>query len=273
MKLKIFLLSLVFIFLPSSAFAFRITCSLFPVYEFTREIVKDEAEVNLLLKPGVEPHEFEPSPSDIKKLNNSDVFIFTGSNMEHWAEKISASLNGVKIVEASHGIEIINNDPHVWLDLRNAQIMVKNIAAGLVEACPEKSEIFNKNAENYCFELSELDEKFEALNKNKTLVFAGKFAFNYFIGRYKFNYVSAYDGENEPSVKRVAEILRFIKENGVKFIFSDSDINPVARSIAGETGAEILIFDPCENISDFNKGMSFLEIMRRNYEAAHKAAE
>ena len=274
MKLKIIFLSLIFVFIAhSQAFAFRVTCSLFPVYEFAREIAGDNAEVNLLLKPGVEPHEFEPSPSDIKKLNASDVFIFTDSNMEHWAEKISSSLSGVKVIEASRGIDIVNNDPHVWLNLNNAQIMVRNIVKGLIEARPDMAEIFNGNAENYCAKLAELDGKFEALNKNKTLVFAGKFAFNYFIERYKFNYISAYDGENEPSVKSMAAILRFIEENDVKFVFSDSPDNPVARSTAGETGAEILIFDSCENISDFNKGLSFFEIMLKNYESVRKAVK
>ena len=274
MKLKIFFLSSILIFLPlltSQAFAFRVTCSMFPVYEFAREIAGTEAGVNLLLKPGAEPHEFEPSPSDIKKLNDSDVFIFTDSEMERWAGKISSSLSGVKVIEASRGIERINGDPHVWLDLKKAQTMVKNIAEGLSMALPEKAGIFEANAENYCAKLTELDGKFEALSKNKTLVFTGKFAFNYFTERYKFNYISAYDGENEPSVKSMAAVLKFIRDNDVKFIFSDSPENPVSRSIAGETGSEILIFDSCENVSDFNKGLSFLEIMTKNYEAVRKA--
>lgn len=282
MKFKVIFLILIFIFIPSKVLAtekyeksektLRVTCSLFPVYEFAREIAGGHAEVNLLLKPGVEPHEFDPSPSDIKTLNDSDVFIFMDENMEHWAEKISESLGGVKIIRASQGIELTDGDPHVWLDLRNAQIMVKHIAAGLIEECPEKAEIFNRNADDYCEKLAELDEKFMSLNKNKTLVFAGKFAFNYFIERYKFNYISAYDGENEPSIKSMAAVLKFIKGNDVKFILSDSPENPVTRRVAEEAGAEILIFDSCENVSEFNKNLSFYEIMRKNYDAIEKAS-
>lgn len=246
---------------------FSITCSLFPVYDFAREAAGNIADVHLLLRPGVEPHEFEPSPLDIKNLNDSDVFIFTGKYMEEWAEKISRELKDTLIIDASENIEIFNKDPHIWLDLGSVQQMVRNIAAGLSKAKPEHAEIFNGNVESYCKKLAELDEKFFALDK-KILVFAGEFACNYFVRRYGFEYISAYDGENEPSVKRMAEILKFIKENNVKYIFADSfGISDVTRSIAEQTGAEILIFNSMERAAADG---SFLEIMNANYEALKK---
>ena len=272
MKLRIFFLTLIFILiLQFTCYGMSITCSLFPVYDFAREIAGDEADVHLLLKPGVEPHEFEPTPLDIKILSNSDVFIFTGEQMEQWATRLP--IDKSKIIDASEGIEIFNNDPHIWLDLNNAQRMVKNIADGLSKTMPEKSEIFNLNAENFCEKLAELDEKFVSLNKNKTLIFAGEFAFNYFVRRYGFDFISAYDGENEPSIKRMAEILKFIKDNNAKFILADSfEISAITKSIAEQTGTEILFFDSCEKISQksFESGLTFLKIMQANYEALRK---
>ena len=275
MKLRIFFLTLVFILiLQFECYGMSITCSLFPAYDFAREVAAGEADVHLLLKPGVEPHEFEPTPLDVKILNNSDVFIFTGEQMEPWAKKISLSLKkDISVIDASEGIEIFNNDPHIWLDLDNAQRMVKNIADELSKLMPEKSEIFSLNAENFCAKLAELDEKFATLNKNKTLIFAGEFAFNYFVRRYDFDFISAYDGENEPSIKRMAEVLKFIKDNHAKFILADSfEISAITKSIAEQTETEILFFDSCEKISQksFESGLTFLKIMQANYESLRK---
>ena len=275
MKFKIFFLVLIFTAVfPFRVFAgeknFSITCSLFPVYDFAREIAGENADVNLLLRPGTEPHEFEPTPLDIKKLNDSDVFIFIG---EHWAEEISNSLKNLQILNASDGIEFIDSDPHIWLDLDNVKKIVKNIADGLAKLKPEKSEIFHRNAENFCAKIEKFDEKFVALNKNKTLIFAGEFAFNYFIRRYGFDFISAYDGENEPSLKRMAEVLKFIKENHAKFILADSfEISAVTRSIAEQTKTEILFFDAGERISQekFDSGLTFLKLMEDNYESLKK---
>ena len=269
MKLKKIIFLLIFL-LASSAHAddkISITCSLFPVYDFAQAVAGDLADVHLILRPGVEPHGFEPSPLDVKILNDSDVFIFTGKFMEEWAEKISRSLDGVVIVEASAGIEIVNKDPHIWLDLSKAKSMVMNIAESLAKFKPEHEKIFYGNAENYCRKLSELDGKFMSLDK-KTLIFAGEFAFNYFMRRYGFDCISAYDGENEPSVKSMAGILKYINENRVKYIFSPPVISSVTRSISEQTGTEILIFNSAETI--FEDEDNFLEVMQENLEALKK---
>ncbi|MBQ9419376.1 MAG: zinc ABC transporter substrate-binding protein [Synergistaceae bacterium] len=269
MKIKL-LVSLMIAAFAMSAQAsekdFSIVCSLFPVCDFAREVAGDSASVHLLLRPGTEPHDFEPSPLDMKTLNDSDVFIFTGEHMEEWAKRISRSLNNTFIIDSSTNIETRGTDPHVWLDLDKARAMVMNIAEGLSKAKPEHSEKFSRNATAYCGKLSELDEKFMTLDK-KTLVFAGEFAFGYFVERYGFDYVSAYDGENEPSIRRMAEILKFIRDNQVKYIFADAyGLSDVTRSIAEQTGAEILIFYSGERDS----GMTFLELMSANYESLRK---
>lgn len=245
---------------------FSTVCSLFPVYDFTREVAGGSASVHLLLRPGAEPHDFEPSPLDMKTLNDSDAFIFTGEHMEPWAKRVARSLSDTAIIDASANIETRGSDPHVWLDLSKARDMVMNIAAGLAKAKPEHAEEFLRNAEAYCRKLAELDEKFMALDK-KILVFAGEFAFSYFIERYGFEYVSAYDGENEPSIRRMAEVLKFIRDNRVKYIFTDSGgASDITRSIAEQTGAEVLIFYSGERDS----GLSFIELMSANYEALRK---
>ncbi len=261
---KIILLVLILILLvPNICHAkLKIICSLFPQYDFTRQITKDFADVNLLLKPGTDPHEFDPTPRDLLNLNNSDLFIYTGDNMEHWAEKIINSLNSnVKILNVSTGINFLNDDPHIWLNMRNAQIMAKNILIELSRLDPDNAEFYNLNAENLINELKILDSEFTRF-QNKNLIFAGPFSYAYFVNCYGINYLSAYNGENEPSIKNTAEIIKFIRDNNIKYIFCDAyGITSISNSIAQQSGSEILIFNSAHDVRD-NK--NFIEIMKSN---------
>ena len=266
MKFKRLLLITSFLLITSTAYAkIVVTCSSFPVFDFARNIAGDNAEIKLLLRPGIEPHEFEPSAMDIVTLNDSDVFIYTGPELEHWAEKISHSLNNTRIINASKNIDLVNKDPHIWMDMQMASHMAANILTGLIMADSENSNIYRDNGQNFLRELAELDGEFMSLPRNKTLVFAGEFAANYFIASYGFKYISAYDGENEPGIKRITEIIDFIRNNGTKYILADDfGGSQITRSIANETGAQILTFSTAHMSSEND---SFIAIMRKNLEA------
>lgn len=266
MKFKTFIFLAVFslaITISQAHAGLKISCSMFPVYDFARAITKNSADVKLIMKPGTEPHEFEPSPFDVKALNDSDVFIFTGRLMEQWAEKISGTLNDTVIVDASENIALTDNDPHVWLDLALAQKMIRNICEKLCSADKENAEAYIHNAEEYCTKLAELDEKFMSLPKNKTLIFAGEFSCGYFVRRYGFDYVSAYDGENEPGIKRMAELMNHINNNHAKYILSDLPVSRITNSISGQTNTKILTFSTAHNVQDISQ--TFLQIMSENF--------
>lgn len=253
----------------STAYAnISVICSLFPVYDFTREITRDLADVKLLMRHSTEPHEYEPSPLDIKALNDSDVLVFTGRNMEYWVDSLSATLTHTLIIDASEGIELVNGDPHVWLDLSLAQRMIQNIASGLCTADPEHSDDYTHNAEAYCSRLAELDGKLSRLSG--TLVFGGEFSHGYFVRRYGLDFISAYDGENEPSVRKLAEVLKYIREHNTRYIFADAfGVSSITRSISEQTGAEILTFNTAHVVSDDNT--TFLGIINDNYTNITKA--
>ena len=271
MKLRTIIFLTIFTLTASEASArLSVMCSLFPVYDFTREISGTLADVKLLLPTGVEPHEYEPSPRDIMALNDADVFIFTGTGMEQLAEKISQSLENTLIVDASNGISTVNNDPHIWLDLSLAQEMARNISAGLSEADPNNAETYARNAEELCEKFRELDGNFMAVRKDKAIIFAGEFSAGYFVRRYGFDYVSAYDGENEPSVRRMAEVIRYINEHKARYIFADiGGISQVTRAISEQSGAEILTFGTGHVVG--NKAVTFLQMMNENYKNISEA--
>ena len=102
-----------------------------------------------------------------------------------------------------------------------------------------------------------------ALNKQKTLIFAGEFSYGYFINRYGLKYISAYDGENEPGIKKMSEIIKFINKNHEKYILSDFPVSKITQTISEQTQTEILIFNSAHNVQDISK--SFAEIMSKNY--------
>ena len=132
-----------------------IVTTLFPQYDFTRQIAGDKANVKLLLSPGMEAHSYDPTPSDIASINESDLFIYTGDNMETWAAKLIKGLEkDVNVLDVSKGVDIIKTedeeghhhseeeeeehgheghnhiyDPHIWTSISNAKIMVSNIVS------------------------------------------------------------------------------------------------------------------------------------------------
>ncbi len=265
-----------------------IVATLFPLYDFAKNIGGEHAEASLLLPPGVEPHGFEPKPEDIIRINKADIFIYTGKYMEPWAEKILKGTDNksLVVIDSSKGINFIEEtdglshsehahdmDPHIWLDFENAQKMIDNMLEGFIAADPANEFAYRKNAENYKSILRELDNKFrEGLASCKTRYFihGGHYAFGYMARRYGLNYISAYHGfspDAEPSARRLAELIRKIKKHDAMHVFYEELISPrVAEVIAKETGAEILKLHAAHNLTkeEWERGVAFIGLMEQN---------
>lgn len=271
-----------------------IVTTLFPQYDFARQIAGDKAEIIMLMPAGVESHNYEPTPEDIIKINGSDLFIYTGQYMEPWAQSIidGITIKEVYILDASANIQLDKAeeheheeadgheeehehefDPHVWTDPQNAKIMVDNIAAALCRIDPGNKDYYDKNAADYKAKLDELDREFREIVQNgsrKEIIFGGRFAFHYFTKRYGLQYESAYDTcstEAEPSVKVVAELINKIKEEKIPVIYYEELTTPkVAQSISSETGAKMLLLHSCHNVSkeEFDSGATYLSLMKQN---------
>lgn len=275
----------------------RVVTTLFAQYDFTRRVAGDLADVTLLLAPGVESHTYEPSPADIIKIRNSDLFIYTGKYMESWAQGIISGLDSEKtaVLDVSDGIELINTesehtgehedvhahqiDPHIWTSPANAVIMVQNIASALSKADPENEQIYSANAQKYISELQALDDDFFQMinaSKHKKIMFGGRFAMYYFAKHYGLEYMSAYDScssETEPGAKLVAEIIDEMKAENIGAIYYEEMSNhAVADRIAEETGAVALLLHSCHNVSkeELDRGETYLSLMRQNLENLKK---
>lgn len=284
----------------------KIVATLFPDYSFAKELAKD-ADVELLLPPGVDSHTFEPGPDDMKLLKEADLVIYTGDYMEEWFKKIreSLALDENKIVDASKGIELIKSghdedehdehdedehdehdhhhhhlyDPHIWTSPKLAKVMCENIYEGLAKVDNKNESTYKKNLDAYLKELDQIDEEFTAVvneSKDATMYFSSPFALKYFARDYKINARSIYQtcaSDSEPSAKDMALIIDEMKERDAKVIYYEELTDPkMAREIANETGAEPVLFHSCHNLSkdDFGKGLTYLEIMKNNVEALRK---
>ncbi len=276
----------------------KVVTTLFPQYDFTRQIAGDKAAVIMLVPPGVESHSYEPSPADIIKINSSSMFVYTGEFMESWAKRIIDGLDNknVVILDVSQGVkldpigedhegetteehnahadeEVHEFNPHIWTDPNNAMIMVDNITKTLCQIDAENADYYTKNADEYKKQLKKLDGEFKDIVANgerKEVIFGSRNPFSYFLKRYGLDYLSAYDScstESEPSVKIVARLSDEIKEKKLPVIFYEELREPkVAKSISDETGAKILLFHSCHNVSkeDFNSGVTYISLMEQN---------
>lgn len=274
----------------------QVVTTLFPLYDFARNVAGEKAHVTLLLPPGVEPHGFEPRPKDILLINRADVFVYTGSFMEPWAASIIKGVDTKKlvVVDASEGVALHPEaegapsegdpdshregsrkesiDPHIWLDLGNARKMVDNICAGLSRRDPANRSFYEQNSAAYKDKLARLDERFrEGLARCKTRLFVhgGHYAFNYLAGRYHLTYVSAYgfSPDAEPSPRHLAEMVRTIRESHTKVVYYEELLQPrVAETLARETGVKLLPLNGAHNVTanEMKQGVTFISLLEQD---------
>lgn len=288
----------------------QIVATLFPQYDFARQVAGDKADVILLLPPGVESHSYEPTPSDVMKINESDLFLYTGKNMEAWSQKIIDAMKDSGshsvVLDVSKGISLVKTedeeghteeadaesagenahehlyDPHIWTDPVYAAAMTENIREALCGLDPGNAEYYTANAEKYEQELDSLDQEFRKIVKNgsrQEILFGSRFAFYYFAKRYGLDYKSAFDScssETEPSARAVAALVEEVKAKGVPVIYyAELEEPKVAKSISAETGAKMLLLHSCHNVTreELENGATYLSLMRQNAQNLKKGLE
>lgn len=280
--------------IPEETGKLLVAATLFPQYDFACQIAGEEAEIILLLPPGVESHSYEPTPADILRLEKADVFLYTGAEMEPWAERLLEGLQNDRLLvcnvtagialdpsgggheEAGHSHQA---DPHVWTSPVHAQTMAANVAGALSAADPEHAPLYAENAEAYLQELKGLDSRFREMVKNAKrdeIVFAGRFAFHYLFQEYGLHAAAAYDScstETEPNARAVADIIDKIRQDALPAVYYEELVDPqAARSISEETGAEMLLLHSCHNRTreEQEAGWDYLSLMEQNLENLRK---
>lgn len=287
------------VFIDNSSEKLTIITTLFPEYDFTKQIVGDKANVKLIIKPGVETHNFEPTAQDIILVNKADMFVTLGYDLEPWVKDVASSINDKdKILDLSKNINIIaqdefeeghenhkehheheeSHDSHVWLSMSNSKIMINDILNEIILLDEENKEYYIQNANEYLNEIDKLDREYkEFVKENKDLVYAfgGEFAYSYLMHEYDLSFVSVYTncGHGEdPSIARVKDVIDVINDKEIPVVFYEElSEGMVAKMIAEETDAESLVLYTLHNgnIDGENKD-TYVSLMRKNLDNLKK---
>ena len=278
----------------------EIVTSFYPMYDFTKNIAKDKANISMLIDGGVDSHDYEPSAKDMAKIQNADVFVYNSNEMETWVATVLENIDTskVKVVEASEGIELLGGeddhdehaeeeehddhehshshlyDPHVWLNPVLVKQEVRNITEAIKEVDKTNQDFYEKNAESYSNKLDELNEAYKASlldAKNKKFV-TQHTAFSYLANEYGLEQIaiSGISPDQEPTPKELKGIQDFVKNEGISVIYTESSASEkIAKTISDATGAELAVLNPMESVPKENrdKGEDYLSIMEKNLES------
>lgn len=279
----------------------NIVSTIFPQYDFAREITGDKANLKMLIQPGGESHTYEPTPQDIISIQEADVFLYIGGENDKWVEDILKSIDTTKIQvvklidcveltcvdtaeEHTHAHNEDNHahefDEHIWTSPMNAKKMVEVISNTICKADPENSEYYKNNTTAYSAQLIDLDTKIRdvvSTSKRNELVFGDRFPLVYFTNEYGLKHYSAFPGcssETEPSASTIALLSDKVKQNNIPVILKiELSNSTVADTIASETSTRVLTFYSCHNLSknQFEKGESYISMMTANLETLKTA--
>ncbi|MCI0565913.1 zinc ABC transporter substrate-binding protein [bacterium] len=272
----------------------------FPLYDFTRNIAGDRANIDILFFQTPEVSSF--TPTDVEKINNADMLIKNGAGFEPVLDDLLAASDNkdIVVVDTSVGVALLKSeeeeeegehektseeseegghahgsfDPHIWLDPQNAIVQVENIRDALALHDPENREFYETNAEAYIRSLRELDNE---IRKETTSFRTKDFiafhpAFIYFSEQYGLHQVAAIEEfpGKEPSPRYLAEVMDTIHSTGVTVIFSEPQFSPkIVDQIAADLEIAVRILDPVET-GDPNRD-SYVSIMKTNLETLKEA--
>lgn len=274
----------------------KLVATFYPVYELTKQIVGDTADVQLLTKAGTEVHSFEPSAKDIATIEEADAFIYANENMETWISDIQKNVSSknakVKLIKATDKMLLLPGaeeedghdhsheghhhayDPHVWVSPYRLIQMVRSLKDGLVQLNAAQKETYEKNAQAYIAKLEEIDKQYqEHLKSAKQKSFVTQHAaFNYLAIDYGLNQVSVLglSPEVEPSAKRLTELAEYIKENSIQYIyFEQTASSALAKTLADETGVKTAVLNPLESLTEkeIADGKNLISVLNDNLTA------
>ncbi len=269
-------------------------CTVFPIYDWTREIAGDTTDITLLLENGTDMHSYQPSADDFIKIASADIIIYIGGESDKWVKeaclrspnKDRTEINLIDLLgtdaineehdEEHHGNHEDEYDEHVWLSLKNAEKLTNKISEIFCERDAANREVYGKNAELYIKELYELDKEYENASQTasvKSLIFADRFPFAYLLRDYGISYTAAFPGcsaETEASFETVTRLAKKADETGARYIFTtESPQLLVAETVIKNTESKnqrILSLDSMQSVTKkrIEGGETYLSIAKNN---------
>ena len=291
-----------------------IVTTIFPEYDWVMNILgekKDNADVTLLLDNGIDLHSYQPTPKDIVTISKCDLFIYVGGESDEWVDDaLKQAINkdmkvinlmetlgdAVKEEEVIEGMEEedhdhdheegedhdheeeeeVEYDEHVWLSLKNAEVIVKEIGKSLSVIDKENADYYNGNVTTYVNKLKDLDSRYANAVKagtKDTLLFADRFPFRYLADDYSLKYYAAFVGcsaETEASFETIKFLANKVDELGLNVILkiesSDGGIAKTVKDATTNKNQTIMTMDSLQSAStkEYKAGRNYLSVMEQN---------
>ena len=278
----------------------QIVTTVFPAYDFARQIAGERAAVTLLLPPGAEAHSFEPTAKDMARIRSAALFFCNGGESEAWAEELLDDGEQIRCLRMLDCVEALEEevkegmqetheeeeedgpeyDEHVWTSPRNAILICEALCGELCEIDPEGESGYRARLAAYTEELEALDSAFRetvAQGTHRTLVFADRFPVRYFVEEYGLSYFAAFPGcaeDTEPSARTVAFLIDRVREERLPAVmYIEFSNRKMADMICEDTGCKELLFHSCHNVGadELRQGVSYLSLMQGNVSALKEA--
>lgn len=277
----------------------KVSVSTYPMYYVAKEIGKDNIDLNILVPIGVDPHEYEISLKQTKQLEDTDLFLYNGSGLEHWGEKVSENMKSKdkRVINASNYVKLLDieenhdedhsdheedihgdKDPHMWLDPTNVDKVAKQLSVELKDMDKENSGVYEKNYLELSAKLKALDDNYneQLKNKKRNTILVSHRAFAYLAHRYNLEQiaVTGISPDSEPSPKSISKLIDITKEKNLKYIFFEVLSSPKSvEMIAQEANLEVLTLNPIGGITkdQFKDGVDYIDIMEENLSNLKKA--
>lgn len=266
----------------------QVVCTLFPYYDFARQIGGDDVDVTLVVPAGRETHSFEPTPMDVIRISQADVFIYNGGESEQWVADIldaagenipcvlsmmdAAELREEELVEgmqsgaSAHDHhdhdededngEELEYDEHIWTSPVTAMALCRTITDGLCQADPDHADSFRARLADYLAALETLDGTFREIvaeGSRDLLVFGDRFPLLYFCREYGLDYRAAFHGcagDTEPSLATLKYLIDLVGAEHIPVVYTiELSSQKVANAIAETTGAQVRTFHSCQTVS------------------------
>lgn len=274
-----------------------VVCTLFPQMHLAQIIGGDAIQVRMLAASGTDGHAYEPTPADMIALSDAALFLYIGGEGEVWVQNVLDALGedapdslallscaGEKLItseahrykeshQAEHSDPGVLYDEHIWTSPVIYMEMARSVCAALSEKIPQEKENFEQRTQAYLQKLSDLDAQYRQIAKEAqqhTLVFGDEFPFRYLFEEYGFSYRAALHGcgeDTEPSAAEIAELIDFIKNNQIAYVFCLSDSShQIAQLLCEETGAQVLTLHACHTLKaeEIAQKKGYLSLMEEN---------
>lgn len=276
----------------------KVITTIFPAYDFARQVFGDTADVKMLLKPGQESHSYDPSAKDIVEISGCDLFVYNGGESDQWVESVLKSAPDTQTFRMTDAVSLLDEevtegmqnaeehdhddhdehgeeyDEHVWTSPDNASAIVRALGKRAAELFPENADTVTENAGSYAEKIDGIDAEFaELLNgEERYFIFGDRFPLLYFFRHYGLNYYAAFPGcgsETEPSAQTMTFLLDKLEQPGtVPAVFCiELSSRRLGEVLAEDSGLPVAEFHTCHNISadDLAAGETWVSLMERNY--------